>query len=117
MCKMINMLGKGIKFSIQWVYFPQSYFESKHYGKRFSSIGKFKSLTFQLRAIYFYTFAVEMSVQEYMYSNLLHINLDKCCFVYFPPTLKHLKGTGVCPSNTLIFFISIALIRTYHNYA
>ena len=38
-------------------------------------------------------------VQEYMYSNLLHINLDKCCFMYFPPTLKHLKGTGVCPSN------------------
>ena len=23
---MINMLRKGIKFSIQWVYFPQSYF-------------------------------------------------------------------------------------------
>ena len=52
MCKMINMLRKGIKFSIQRVYFPQSYFESRHYGKRFNSIGKFKSLTFQLRAIY-----------------------------------------------------------------
>ena len=25
---MINMLRKGIKFSIQRVYFPQSYFES-----------------------------------------------------------------------------------------
>ena len=48
---MINMLRKGIKFSIQRVYFPQSYFESRHYGKRFNSIGKFKSLTFQLRAI------------------------------------------------------------------
>ena len=45
--KMINMLRKGIKFSIQRVYFPQSYFESRHYGKRFNSIGKFKSLTFQ----------------------------------------------------------------------
>ena len=44
---MINMLKKGIKFSIQRVYFPQSYFESRHYGKRFNSIGKFKSLTFQ----------------------------------------------------------------------
>ena len=43
---MINMLRKGIKFSIQRVYFPQSYFESRHYGKRFNSIGKFKSLTF-----------------------------------------------------------------------
>ena len=59
---MINMLRKGIKFSIQRVYFPQSYFESRHYGKRFNSIGKFKSLTFQLRAIYFLTFAVDMSV-------------------------------------------------------
>ena len=61
---MINMLRKGIKFSIQRVYFPQSYFESRHYGKRFNSIGKFKSLTFQLRAIYFHTFAVDMSVEE-----------------------------------------------------
>ena len=59
---MINMLRKGIKFSIHRVYFPQSYFESRHYGKRFNSIGKFKSLTFQLRAIYFHTFAVDMSV-------------------------------------------------------
>ena len=59
---MINMLRKGIKFSIQRVYFPQSYFESRHYGKRFNSIGKFKSLTFQLRAIYFHTFAVDVYV-------------------------------------------------------
>ena len=59
---MINMLRKGIKFSIQRVYFPQSYFESRHYGKRFNSIGKFKSLTFQLRPIYFHTFAVDVSV-------------------------------------------------------
>ena len=59
---MINMLRKGIKFSIQKVYFPQSYFENRHYGKRFNSIGKFKSLTFQLRAIFFHTFAVDMSV-------------------------------------------------------
>ena len=64
---MINMLRKGIKFSIQRVYFPQRYFESKHYGKRFNSIGKFKSLTFQLRAIYFHTFAVDMSVYIYTY--------------------------------------------------
>ena len=62
---MINMLRKGIKFSIQRVYFPQSYFESRHYGKRFNSIGKFKSLTFQLRAIYFHTLAVDMSVFKY----------------------------------------------------
>ena len=55
---MINMLRKGIKLSIQRVYFPQSYFESRHYGKRFKCIEKFKSLTFQLRAIYFHTFAV-----------------------------------------------------------
>ena len=67
---MINMLRKGIKFSIQRVYFPQSYFEVRHYGKRFNSIGKFKSLTFQLRAIYFHTFAVDMSVQCTLYSLL-----------------------------------------------
>ena len=59
---MINMLRKGIKFFIQRVYFPQSYFESRHYGKRFNSIAKFKSLAFQLRAIYFHTFAVDISV-------------------------------------------------------
>ena len=68
---MINMLRKGIKFSIQRVYFPQSYFESRHYGKRFNSIGKFKSLTFQLRAIYFHTFAVDMSVYC-----ILHVSQD-----------------------------------------
>ena len=56
------MLRKGIKFSIQRVYFQQSYLESRHYGKRFNSIGKFKSLTFQLRAIFFHTLAVDMSV-------------------------------------------------------
>ena len=63
-CKIINMFRKGIKFSIQRVHFPQSYFESRHYGKRFNSIEfkKFKSLTFQLRAIYFHTFAVDKSV-------------------------------------------------------
>ena len=87
-CKMINMLRKGIKFSIQRVYFPHSYFESRHYGKRLNSIGKFKSLTFQLRAIYFHTFAVDMSVY-YWYCNALqstgsnvptfmHHNL--CCY-------------------------------------
>ena len=57
-----NMLRKGIKFSIQRVYFPQSYFESRHYGKHFNSIGKFKSLTFQLRPLYFHTFAVDVYV-------------------------------------------------------
>ena len=63
---MIDMLRKGIKFSIQRVYFPQSYFEIRHYGKRLNSIGKFKSLTFQLRAIYFHTFAVDISVLHYI---------------------------------------------------
>ena len=71
-CKMINMLRKGIQFSIQRVYFPQSYFEIRHYGKRFNSIGKFKSLTFQLGAIYFHTFAVEMSVHTS--TTIVHTN-------------------------------------------
>ena len=30
-------------------------------------------------------------VQEYMYSNLLHINLDKSSFMYFPPSCKYSK--------------------------
>ena len=59
---MIYMLRKGIKVSIQRVYFSQSYFECRHYGKRFNSIEKFKSLTFQLRAIYFHTFADDITV-------------------------------------------------------
>ena len=79
---MINMLRKGIKFSIQRLYFPQSYFESRHYGKRFNSIGKFKSLTFQLRAIYFHTFAVDMSVYILnLYANatiLFRLRLFQC---------------------------------------
>ena len=61
------MLRKGIKFSIQRVYFPQSYFENRHYDKRFNRIEEFKSLTFQLRTIYFHTFAVDMSVQYTLY--------------------------------------------------
>ena len=69
---MSNMFRKGIKFSIQKVYFPQSYFESRHYGKRFNSIGKFKSLTFQLRAIYFHTFAVDM----YVYNIVVPTQID-----------------------------------------
>ena len=40
-----------------------------------------------------------MRVQEYMTSNLLHINLDKCCFMYFPPRNKFLK-TQVYDKNT-----------------
>ena len=73
---MINMLRKGIKFSIQRVYFPQSYFESRHYGKRFNSIGKFKSLTFQLRAIYLHTLAVDMSVYIDIYADCWLIRLS-----------------------------------------
>ena len=74
---MVNMLRKGIKFSIQRVYFPQSYYESRHYGKRFNSIGKFKSLTFQLRAIYFHTFAVDMSAH--------YTNDCSCLLLSTPP--------------------------------
>ena len=78
---MINMLRKGIKFSIQRVYFPQSYFESRHYGKRFNSIGKFKSLTFQLRAIYFHTFAVDMSVHTTKGLRRCGLKGYQCCAV------------------------------------
>ena len=73
---MINMLRKGIKFSIQRVYFPQSYFESRHYGKRFNSIGKFKSLTFQLRAI---TFTHSRSICLYVATSCLYITLCIRC--------------------------------------
>ena len=71
---MINMLRKAIKFSIQRAYFPQGYFESRHYGKRFNSIGKFESLTFQLRAKYFHTFAVDMSVYIYAIYTLYNVH-------------------------------------------
>ena len=93
-CKMINMLRKGIKFSIQRVYFPQSYFESRHYVKRFNSIGKFKSLTFQLRAIYFHTFAVDMSVlRPSVYCDYVKFPFN--CFSYFSrPTSFLQKSSG-----------------------
>ena len=77
MCKMINIIRKGIKFSIQRVYFPQSYFESRHYGKCFNSIGKFKSLTFQLHTIYFQTFMVDMSVFT-KFQHLMHMQTATC---------------------------------------
>ena len=89
---MINMLRKGIKFSIQRVYFPQSYFESRHYGKRFNSIGKFKSLTFQLRAIYFHTYAVDMSVQMSFFI-ILRLSAIECVFTIWNvfPKIKNVK--------------------------
>ena len=34
-------------------------------------------------------------INEYMLFNLLHINLDKSCFMYFPPKRKFLKITRV----------------------
>ena len=58
---MINMLRKGIKFSMQRIYFPQSHLKFRH-SKRFKCIKKFKSLTFQLRAICFHTFADDLTV-------------------------------------------------------
>ena len=48
---MINMLRKGIEFSMQKVYFPQVYFKCRPHSKRFKCIEKFKSLIFQLRAV------------------------------------------------------------------
>ena len=97
---MINMLRKGIKFSIQRVYFPQRYFESRHYGKRFNSIEKFKSLTFQLHAIYFHTFAVDKSVDInfldtdpnilYSVSVALHRSFHLFSHVHHLSTLPHL---------------------------
>ena len=59
---MISMLRKGIKFSMQKVYFRKVIFNVDPYSKRFKCIEKFKSLTFQLRAIWFHTFAVDMTV-------------------------------------------------------
>ena len=99
---MINMLRKGIKFSIQRVYFPQSYFESRHYGKRFNSIGKFKSLSFQLRAIYFHTFAVDMSV---------HATFRTC---YFTLMLSNAHGTCLLYFQTQTIITFLSLINTFN---
>ena len=86
---MINMSRKGIKFSIQRVYFPQSYFESRHYGKRFNSIGKFKSLTFQLRAIWFHTFAVDLTVVR---ESTVHYTLNSVHSLFYTTYDIHKKG-------------------------
>ena len=99
---MINMLRKGIKFSIQRVYFPQSYFESRYYGKRFNSIEKFKSLTFQLRAIYFHTYAVDMSVYRI-------VRTGKHAYYYMPYVMltNHVTSSiymAEKPSTFYIFF-------------
>ena len=57
---MINMLRKGIKFSMQKVYFRKVIFNVDPIVNVLNA--KFKSLTFQLRAIWFHTFAVDMTV-------------------------------------------------------
>ena len=31
-------------------------------------------------------------INDFMFSNLLHINFDKSCFIYFPPKRKFLKN-------------------------
>ena len=40
-------------------------------------------------------------INEYMLFNLLHINLDKSCFMYFPPKRKFLKVTHVDKKSSL----------------
>ena len=103
------MFRKGIKFSIQRVYFQQSYFESRHYGKRFNSIEKFKSLTFQLRAIYFHTFAVDMSVGRHHRCHI-QIFLPGIQNIYYVPTNKQVVGIlcfhdNILPSLTLLIYL------------
>ena len=34
---------------------------------------------------------VLLRIQDYMYANLLHINIDKSCCMYFPPNRKHIN--------------------------
>ena len=63
---MIGVLGIGIEFSMQGVCFTQSYLECGPHGGRFECIEEFKSLTFQLRAMWFHTFADKMTVYVYM---------------------------------------------------
>ena len=59
---MINMLRKGIKFSMQKVYFRKVIFNVDPIVNVLNALKKFKSLTFQLRAIWFHTFAIDMTV-------------------------------------------------------
>ena len=67
---MINMLKKGIKFSMQKVYFRKVIFNVDPIVNVLNKcIEKFKSLTFQLRAIYFHTFAVDMTVHDHIPSS------------------------------------------------
>ena len=50
---------------------------------------------------------VLMKLQQYMTSNLLHINLDKCCFMWFK--YKNTKSCICSPSEC-----SLALNQTAH---
>ena len=40
-------------------------------------------------------------VKNYMTSNLLHINLDKSCFMHFPHKNKNLTVIGECNEGTV----------------
>ena len=82
-CKMVNMLRKGIKFSMPRVYFPQSYFKCRPHSKCFKCIVTFKSLTFQLRAIWFHTFTDDMTVvicEDTL--NNTHLNPFRTIFIF-----------------------------------
>ena len=54
-------------------------------------------------------------INEYIFSNLLHINLDKSCFMYFPPKRRFLKISNTLwesrgTSQTIIFLRKCLII-------
>ena len=69
---MINRLRKGIKFSMQKVYFRKVIF---NVDPSFKCIEKFKSLTFQLRAIWFHTFTVDATVSTLLVHEDIHTKI------------------------------------------
>ena len=40
---------------------------------------------------------VLLRIQGYMYANLLHINIDKSCCMYFPPNRKYINFSNAKP--------------------
>ena len=40
-----------------------------------------------------------LRIQDYMYANLLHINIDKSCCMYFPPNRTYINFSNAKPKN------------------
>ena len=54
------------------------------------------------KGIFNKTRAILYKVNNYMRCNLLHINIKKCCFMYFSPNKREMRNEGVDEDDTIL---------------